>query len=142
MRAWSYFTLVQFFGDVPLRDNVVTSDADVAIDRMPQADIYQFIFDDILDAEQKLPEEAQDMGRVNKWVVKAIMARIYLTSAGFPMNQKENYAKAKEKALEVINSGQYSLRISPLSKLAIKASVGRYKAVWLPIGEDSLCIPL
>lgn len=28
---------------------------------------------------------------------------------GFPMNQKENYAKAKEKALEVINSGQYSL---------------------------------
>ena len=25
------------------------------------------------------------------------------------MNQKENYAKAKEKALEVINSGQYSL---------------------------------
>ena len=109
LRAWSYFTLVQFFGDVPLRDKVVTSDADVAIDRTPQADIYQFIFDDILDAEQKPPEEAQDMGRVNKWVVKAIMARIYLTSAGFPMNQKENYAKAKEKALEVINSGQYSL---------------------------------
>lgn len=112
LRAWSYFTLVQFFGDVPLRDKVVTSDADVAIDRTPQADIYQFIFDDILDAEQKLPEEAQDMGRVNKWVVKAIMARIYLTSAGFPMNQKENYAKAKEKALEVINSGQYSLMLT------------------------------
>ena len=111
LRAWSYFTLVQFFG-VPLRDKVVTSDADVAIDRTPQADIYQFIFDDILDAEQKLPEEAQDMGRVNKWVVKAIMARIYLTSAGFPMNQKENYAKAKEKALEVINSGQYSLMLT------------------------------
>ena len=32
LRAWSYFTLVQFFGDVPLRDKVVTSDADVAID--------------------------------------------------------------------------------------------------------------
>ena len=112
LRAWSYFTLVQFFGDVPLRDKVVTSDADVAIDRTPQADIYQFIFDDILDAEQKLPEEAQDMGRVHKWVVKAIMARIYLTSAGFPMNQKENYAKAKEKALEVINSGQYSLMLT------------------------------
>ena len=109
LRAWSYFTLVQFFGDVPLRDKVVTSDADVAIDRTPQADIYKFIFDDILDAEQKLPEEAQEMGRVNRLVVKAIMARIYLTSAGYPMNQKENYAKAKEKALEVINSGQYSL---------------------------------
>lgn len=109
LRAWSYFTLVQFFGDVPLRDKVVTSDADIAVDRTPQADIYNFIFADILDAEQKLPEEAQEMGRVNKMVAKAIMARIYLTSAGFPMNMKENYAKAKEKALEVINSGNYTL---------------------------------
>lgn len=109
LRAWSYFTLVQLYGDVPLRDKVVTSSADIAIDRTPQADIYKFIFDDILDAEQKLPEEAQEMGRVNKFVVKALLARIYLTSAGYPMNQKENYAKAKEKALDVINSGKYSL---------------------------------
>lgn len=109
LRAWSYFTLVQFFGDVPLRDKVVSSDADVAIDRTSQADIYKFIFDDILDAEQKLPEDAPEMGRVDKYVAKAIMARIYLTSAGYPMNQKENFAKAKEKALEVINSGKYSL---------------------------------
>lgn len=109
LRAWSYFTLVQLFGDVPFRDKVVTSDAEIAINRTPQVDIYKFIFEDIQDAEQKLPEEAQDMGRVNKWVAKAIMARIYLTSAGFPMNRKENYAKAKEKALEVINSGQYAL---------------------------------
>lgn len=109
LRAWSYFTLVQFLGDVPLRDKVVSSDADVAIDRTSQADIYKFIFDDILDAEQKLPEDAPEMGRVDKYVAKAIMARIYLTSAGYPMNQKENFAKAKEKALEVINSGKYSL---------------------------------
>lgn len=109
LRAWSYFTLVQLFGDVPLRDKVVTSDADIAIDRTPEADIYKFIFDDILDAEQKMPEEAVDMGRVDKFVAKAILARIYLTSAGYPMNQTENYAKAKEKALEVINSGKYSL---------------------------------
>lgn len=109
LRAWAYFTLVQLYGDVPLRNKVVTSDADIAIDRTPQTDIYTFIFDDILDAEQKLPEEAQDMGRVNKLVVKALMARIYLTSAGFPMNMKGNYAKAKEKAVEVINSGTYAL---------------------------------
>lgn len=109
LRAWAYFTLVQLFGDVPLRDKVVTSDADIAIDRTSQADIYTFIFADILDAEQKLPTEAQDMGRADKYVAKAIMARIYLTSAGFPMNMKENYGKAKDKALEVINSGKYTL---------------------------------
>ena len=47
LRAWSYFTLVQLFGDVPLRDKVVTSDSDIAIERTPQADIYNFIFEDI-----------------------------------------------------------------------------------------------
>lgn len=109
LRAWSYFTLVQLFGDVPLRDKVVTSDADIAIDRTPEADIYKFILNDILEAEQKLPVEPQAMGRVDKRIAKAMMARIYLTSAGFPLYRKENYAKAKEKALEVINSGIYSL---------------------------------
>lgn len=109
LRAWSYFTLVQLFGDVPLRDKVVTSDEDIAIGRTPEADIYNFIFSDIQEAEQLLPEEAQSMGRVDKYVTKAIMARIYLTSAGFPMNLTENYSKAKEKALEVINSGKYAL---------------------------------
>lgn len=109
MRAWSYFTLVQLYGDVPYRDKVVSSEADIAIGRTPQADIYKYIFNDILDAEQKLPAKAQDMGRVDKWVAKALLARIYLVSAGFPMNMKENYAKAKEKAAEVINSGNYTL---------------------------------
>lgn len=75
LRAWSYFTLVQFFGDVPLRDKVVSSDAEVAIDRTPQVDIYKFIIEDILDAEQKLPEEALEMGRVDKYVAKAIIDR-------------------------------------------------------------------
>lgn len=109
LRAWSYFTLVQLYGDVPLRKTVVTSDADIAIERTPQAEIYSLIFEDILEAEQKLPEEAPDMGRVDKFVAKAIMARIYLTSAGFPLNWKDNYGKAKEKALEVIHSGKYTL---------------------------------
>lgn len=109
LRAWSYFTLVQLYGDVPLRTNVVTNEDQIAIDRTPEKDIYTFIFEDILEAESKLPEESPEMGRVNKYVAKAILARIYLTSAGFPMNMTENYNKAKEKALEVINSGIYQL---------------------------------
>lgn len=108
LRAWSYFYLVQLFGDVPLRTTIVTSEDQIAIDRTPEADIYKFIFEDISFAEKKLPVESE-MGRVNQYIAKAMMARIYLTSAGFPMHIKENYAKAKEKALEVINSGLYQL---------------------------------
>ncbi|MEG2067985.1 MAG: RagB/SusD family nutrient uptake outer membrane protein, partial [Tannerellaceae bacterium] len=109
MRAWSYFTLVQLYGDVPLRKTVVTSAEEVAIERSTEEEVYAFIFDDILDAEQKLPINSQQVGRVNKYVAKAILARIYLTSAGYPMNKKENYSKARDKALEVINSSEYKL---------------------------------
>lgn len=109
LRAYSYFTLVQLYGDVPIRKTVVTNSAEISIDRSPQKEVYQFIFEDILDAEAKLPVEAQSMGRINKYVAKAILARIYLVSAGFPMNMTENYAKARDKAVEVINDGGYKL---------------------------------
>lgn len=109
LRAYCYFQLVQLYGDVPLRTTVVSSAEDISIDRSPEADIYALIFEDMLDAEAKLPEESQQMGRVNKYVAKALLARIYLTSAGYPMQMTGNYAKALEKALEVINSDQYTL---------------------------------
>lgn len=109
LRAFSYFTLVQLFGDVPIRTKSITSANEISIARSPQEAVYQLIFDDIQDAVSKLPEEAQAMGRVNKFVAKAIMARIYLTSAGFPMQLTENYAKARDQALDVINQGGYAL---------------------------------
>lgn len=109
IRAYSYFSLVQLYGDVPVRTNVVTNSGEVSIGRSTQSDVYKLIFEDILDAESKLPKQSLQMGRVNKFVAKAIMARIYLTSAGFPLNMTENYAKARDKALEVINDGGYIL---------------------------------
>lgn len=109
MRAYCYFTLVQLYGDVPIRTKVVTNSGEISIDRGPQTEVYQLIFEDIQEAEDKLPKESQDMGRANKYVAKAIMARIYLTSAGFPLNMTENYVKARDKALEVIHDGGYSL---------------------------------
>ncbi|MEG2066205.1 MAG: RagB/SusD family nutrient uptake outer membrane protein [Tannerellaceae bacterium] len=109
IRAFSYFNLVQLFGDVPIRMQSVTNSNDISIGRSPQADVYKLIFEDLLDAEVKLPEKSQNMGRVNKYVAKAILARVYLTSAGFPMNIKDNYIKARDKAIEVINNGGYVL---------------------------------
>ncbi len=133
LRAWSYFTLVQLYGDVPLRTEVVTSEDQIAIDRTPEKDVYAFIFEDILDAESKLPEESSELGRVNKYVAKAILARIYLTSAGFPLNMKENYNKAKEKALEVINSGIYQLM--PTFDKVFKTEKYTAETIWATLYE-------
>ncbi len=109
MRAYAYFTLVQLYGDVPLRTSVVTSAGDIPIGRSPQAEVYRLIFEDMLEAEAKLPAESSDMGRVNRFVAKAVLARMYLTSAGYPMQYTENYAKARDKAVEVITDGGYTL---------------------------------
>jgi hypothetical protein len=38
-----------------------------------------------------------------------LLAKVYLTTAGFPLTKTANYALAKTKALEVINSGKFEL---------------------------------
>lgn len=127
LRAWSYFILVQLFGDVPLRTNVVTSENEIGINRTPEKEVYDFIFEDILDAEKKLPPTSE-MGRVNQFIAKAILARIYLTSAGFPLNIKENYEKARDKALEVIDKGGYELM--PTFESVFKTETYTKETIW------------
>lgn len=134
MRAWSYFYLVQFFGDVPLRLDVVTNQSEIAIPRTSEKEVYNLIFEDLLFAEKHMPASSV-MGRVNKQVVKAIMARVYLTSAGFPMYIKENYTKAKEKALEVINSNEYQLM--PTYDKVFKTEQYTAETIWARLYQDS-----
>jgi starch-binding outer membrane protein, SusD/RagB family len=109
LRAYAYFQLVQLFGDVPIRTTPLEDLSNVKIARSPQADVYKLILDDLTFAEANLPDNAPVAGRVNKWVATALLAKVYLTMAGNPLNQKQYYTNAKEKALAVINSGKFSL---------------------------------
>jgi hypothetical protein len=108
LRGFSYFNLVQLFGDIPLRTQTVQSFDQVAIPRSPQKDIYALIVADLTTAEQQLPETAAQ-GRVNKWVATALLAKVYLTMAGNPLNQTTFFKDARDKAIAVINSGKYKL---------------------------------
>lgn len=108
LRAYAYFQLVQLYGDVPLRTVPVQSVKDGQIERSPQSDIYDLILEDLTEAETGLPTTSSQEGRVNSYVAKALLARVYLTMAGNPMNVTANYALAKTKALEVID-GPYTL---------------------------------
>lgn len=109
LRAFAYFDLVQLYGDVPLRTEPVNTLEEVQIERSPQADVYALIMEDLETAEAKLPDDPKQLGRVHKLVATAMLARVYLVSAGSPMNMTENYAKAKDKAVAVINSGEFNL---------------------------------
>lgn len=109
LRAYAYFQLVQLYGDVPLRIAPLEDLSNVQIARSPQADIYKLIVDDLIFAESNLPDNAPQDGRVYKLVATALLAKVYLTMAGNPLNQIQYYTNARDKALAVINSGKFTL---------------------------------
>lgn len=109
LRGFAYFQLVQFFGDVPLRKMPVENFSDVTLARSSQAEVYDFILEDLNYAEANLPDAAPQTGRVYKLAATALLAKVYLTMAGFPLNKTEHYADARDKALTVINSGRFTL---------------------------------
>jgi starch-binding outer membrane protein, SusD/RagB family len=109
LRAYYYFMLVRMFGDIPLKVTPTTSEADGQIGKSPVKDIYEKVIvpDLLLAEEQNLPATSQ-AGRVSNGAVKALLAKVYLTMAGYPLQQTDKYALAKEKAREVMD-GRYSL---------------------------------
>ncbi len=109
LRAYAYFRLVQFYGDVPLRKDPPRSYDDTQIPRTSQEEVYDFIVEDLKYAEASLPDNAMQEGRVYRSAATALLAKVYLTMAGHPLNKTEHYQNALTKSLETINSGKFTL---------------------------------
>lgn len=99
MRALIYFIMVRNWGGVALRTEANMTEA--AIERSSVDEIYALIVADLLEAEQKLPDEASQPGRPTMWAAKTVLADVYLNL--------EEFAQARDKAKEVIDAGKYSL---------------------------------
>ena len=102
LRAFYYFQLVQYFGDVPLVEDEVTSlDANL-IERTSITKIYEFIIKDLTAAEAlPIKYEGVNIGRATSGSAKMMLAKVYLVLKNYPL--------ASAKCKEVINSGAYSL---------------------------------
>jgi len=108
LRALSYFYLTRWFGEVP----IVTYANQSKVGDLSQssvADIYALIVQDLKDAETKLPVTFTDKGRATQGAAKTLLAKVYLTMAGWPLNQVDKYALARDKAKEVMDMKQYQL---------------------------------
>jgi starch-binding outer membrane protein, SusD/RagB family len=85
MRAFLHFYAINLFGKVPL---VITSNykSNSIISRSEEADVYNQIKADLLDAQAKLPNDFVDgygaivaaRFRPNKWTATALLSRVYL----------------------------------------------------------------
>ncbi|RYU97483.1 RagB/SusD family nutrient uptake outer membrane protein [Emticicia agri] len=118
LRAWAYFNIVRLWGDAPLVTKPQTaSSEDFFPGRAPQEEIYKLIVDDLTAAEGAGLAWMNSNGRVSTAAVKSLLAKVYLTMAGFPLNKgAAHYKLAADKANEVItyaNANPASINLFP-----------------------------
>ena len=101
LRAYYYFELVKWFGDVPLAvDQRILFGQQFNIERAPQEEIYALIEQDLMFAANTLPATQAVKGRITSGAAQALLGKAYLYQGKF--------AEAAS-AFEPIIGAQYSL---------------------------------
>ncbi|MEO8720556.1 MAG: RagB/SusD family nutrient uptake outer membrane protein [Ginsengibacter sp.] len=120
LRAYFYWNLVRIFGGVPIINNVLESEAEIASAtvRASKEEVYVFIEKDLTDAIASLPLtiSASENGRVSKGTAEALLAKVYL--------YEKKWAQSKAMCDAIISSNQYSLDPD-------------YSKIWREVGEFS-----
>jgi len=112
LRAWAYFYLVRMYGDIPLLTEPIENLTDPQLypGRTPTATVYDTIVADLTAAENAGLPWTDASGKVSRGAVKALLSKVYLTMAGFPLNKgASHYTLAAEKSLDVITNSGYAL---------------------------------
>lgn len=100
LRAYYNFDMYRLFAKFPYIDeNDIPSE--VRADRYTREEMLGFIRADLRDAYEKLPETQEQIGRFNKYVAAAILAKVALYVS--------DWAEVEKYAQYVIGSGQYQL---------------------------------
>lgn len=110
IRAMAYFDLVRFFGRVPISTTALTTDEAFQLKQSETAEVYNdLIVPDLKFAVENLAETAFDYQsnnhseRVTKVAAKALLGKVYLTMAGFPLNDTSKKSMATSLLKEVVD---------------------------------------
>jgi hypothetical protein len=104
LRALFYFNLVRSFGDVPMITKEINDPSLAEIPRTDKMMIYEeVIISDLQFAAETLPPERDEINkaRATSGAAKALLTKVYLTLG--------EYQKARDLALEIIESNRYQL---------------------------------
>ncbi|HQT21565.1 MAG: RagB/SusD family nutrient uptake outer membrane protein [Sphingobacteriales bacterium 17-39-43] len=115
LRAYFYFTLVQYYGGVPLKLEPTTSVVDVDDARASAKDVYLQIIKD-MEAAEKLVPSIKTLGfggAISKSAVRGLLARVNLHMAGEPVKDKTRYAEASKWAKMVIDDAEAGHSLNP-----------------------------
>jgi len=82
LKAWSYFNLVQFYGDLCLFKTSISEGADINRARSPIKEVYEHIIEELKFAETAMysvKDPAYKTGHVSRGAAKALLAKVYAT---------------------------------------------------------------
>ena len=103
-RAWGYFQVAKYYKQGPI---VETVGGNYDIKSSSQAKLFDYCVENMILAEEMLPDNwnghRMEKEAPFKLSAKAALAEMYLFMAGYPLKKDGYYAKAAEKAKEVIN---------------------------------------
>jgi hypothetical protein len=133
VRAFSYFYLVNFFGDIPLT-LTVDFNKTVKMPRTPASEVYAQIIKDLQDAKSVLAADFSGANgnqriRPNKWAAAALLARVYLYTG--------DYANAAAQANEVISQSQLFQLNTDLNQVYL---MNNTEAIW-QLQQGNLSFP-
>ncbi len=101
LRAYYYFDMYRIFAKFPYFDETVVDPSSCRADQYTRDQIIEFIRQDLRNAYTALPEKQAQVGRFNRYVAAAILARVDLFIS--------DWAEAEKYAGYVIDSNQYEL---------------------------------
>lgn len=110
LRAFYYFELVKWFGDVPLAvDKRIQFGDQFGIERTPKAEVYAQIEEDLIFAAANLPYTQSQTGRITKGAAEALLGKAYL--------YQEKFSEAATVLENLINNGPHDLLSSDIAPL-------------------------
>ena len=128
LRAFFYFNLVRFYGEVPIVTKTITVAESFSISRSPVEDVYNtVIIPDLTDAINLLPDKPDVAGRAYKDAARGLLASVYLTRSG-PTHDINGPG---------LNSNEYNKVIELINQVTSGGWVDNYKSIFSLTNENN-----
>lgn len=126
LRAYSYYWLVRLWAKVPLITTAVYNPSIMKVSNSTTTQIYSLIESDLAIAQTLMQNKKTEDGRTSKGAAIALLADVYLTEGGWPVNNAAKYALAASTAKLVIdNKALYGLDlVSDIASLWTNTAAG------------------